>query len=104
MSINNRNPDYRPLRDRKGRGWLWLEANARPRKKTTRSSSKPKPSVQAAVETVRPSTAREWLKHTRNRNWRPDRIVRNAHDMRAGQWSMTGEPIKFAHTGRLLDG
>lgn len=59
----------------------------------------------AAVETVRPSTAREWLTHnTRNRNWRPDRIVQYAHDMRVGNWHMTGEPIKFAYTGRLLDG
>lgn len=66
--------------------WLAVAGDQREtqKSKTTRSS-KPKTSGQAAVETVRSSTAREWLKHnTRNRNWRPDRIVQYAHDMRPG--------------------
>src|SRR5699024_367415 len=40
----------------------------------------------------------------KNRRKRDRRIESYARDMRAGSWVMTGEAIKFAPSGRLLDG
>jgi hypothetical protein len=63
------------------------------------------PEITTTVETVDPDTARIWLEHNEiNRTPRAGRIARYAHDMRAGKWKLTGEPIIFSRTGRLLDG
>lgn len=57
------------------------------------------------VISVTPAMAREWLGHnTNNRNVRPGRVARYASDMRLQQWALTGEPIKRAPSGELLDG
>jgi len=59
----------------------------------------------ARVEQVDPETARLWLKsNTRNRNIRPAKVRQYARDMAAGRWKLTGEAIKFADDGTLLDG
>lgn len=54
---------------------------------------------------VTPELAAEWLNHnTRNREKRPKRIAAYARDMAAGRWRRSGEAIKFAPDGTLLDG
>ena len=54
---------------------------------------------------VTPELAAEWLKHnTRNRLKRPKRIAAYSRDMAAGRWRRSGEAIKFAPDGTLLDG
>lgn len=61
--------------------------------------------IDARVQTVTPKLATQWLdaNHT-NRNVR-DRVVNAyARDMQAGRWRVTGEAIKFAGDGRLIDG
>lgn len=61
--------------------------------------------VQATVETVTPELAEEWLgKNLANRGIRSRVIDGYARDMKNGAWQLTGEPIKFSHNGRLLDG
>ncbi len=63
----------------------------------------PKPS--ATVVTVDPATASRWLDNNQiNRSIRDQRVNQYARDMKAGQWELTGEPVKFAKDGRLLDG
>lgn len=59
----------------------------------------------SAVVMVDPETATEWLGHNdSNRSLRQHRITQYARDMVKGEWHMTGEPIKFAADGTLLDG
>jgi hypothetical protein len=54
---------------------------------------------------VTPETAREWLGfNTRNRSLRPRITAAYAADMKAGDWQVNGDAIKFAADGRLLDG
>ena len=61
--------------------------------------------VTAAVETVTPARAEEWLgKNTSNRNMRFRVVSAYARDMQNGAWQLTGEPVKFSANGRLLDG
>lgn len=51
------------------------------------------------------ATATEWLElNTNNRTPRAARVEQYARDMALGRWRLTGEAIKFATTGRLLDG
>ena len=58
-----------------------------------------------STETVTPAIAREWLTHNiDNRSPREASIESYAQDMLAGRWQLTGESIKFAEDGRLLDG
>lgn len=55
--------------------------------------------------TVTPAMASEWLaKNTKNRSIKRRAVQRLAKDMKAGAWVYTGEAIKFAADGRLLDG
>lgn len=62
-------------------------------------------SVRMEIVTVTPALAEEWLgKNIRNRNLKPHSIEAFARDMVAGNWRMTGEPIKFSSFGTLLDG
>jgi hypothetical protein len=59
----------------------------------------------AVVVMVDPDTAERWLGYNRaNRNVRENLVDSYARDMVAGCWEMTGEPVKFAKDGRLLDG
>lgn len=58
-----------------------------------------------SIETITPELAREYLgANTHNRNVRARRIAMYASDMLEGNWYMTGEPIKFASNGTLIDG
>lgn len=58
-----------------------------------------------AIETITPAIAQAMLDaNTRNRNMRPSTVDRYTREMLAGAWHMTGEPIKFAADGTLLDG
>lgn len=55
--------------------------------------------------TVTPETAARWLDaNTKNRRLRATDVDRYARDMKAGNWLLTGEAIKFAADGTLLDG
>ena len=57
------------------------------------------------IEIITPIKAEEYLaRNTRNRNKKPMKIARYARDMAAGNWRFTGEPLKFAADGTLLDG
>lgn len=57
------------------------------------------------VVLVTPDIAAEWLTHnTHNRNAKPTNIKKFAEDMTNGEWQWTGEPIRFAVDGTLLDG
>lgn len=54
---------------------------------------------------VSPDTAERWLKaNTKNRKLRQADVNRYARDMASGNWMLTGESIKFATDGTLLDG
>lgn len=57
------------------------------------------------IEQVDPETAQLWLGgNALNRNLRRGVVAAYARDMAAGRWLFTGEPIKFAEDGSLLDG
>lgn len=54
---------------------------------------------------VTPAVAGDYLTHnTHNRNVKPTAIARFVADMLAGEWQWTGEPIRFAIDGTLIDG
>lgn len=58
-----------------------------------------------SVVKVDPALAAEWLTHnTNNRPIRPAVLASYVRDMQAGRWQLTGEAIKFATDGTLLDG
>lgn len=61
--------------------------------------------VTSSIVPVDPATATEWLARNHN-NRRIRRLVVDAYarDMIAGRWQLTGEAIKFAEDGTLLDG
>lgn len=64
-----------------------------------------RPHPVATIVDVTPDVAQRWLDaNTHNRNIRPRVVDGYARDMAAGQWVMTGEAIKFASDGTLLDG
>lgn len=68
----------------------------------TTNGSLPSP---GEVVMVSPEIAAEWLTHnTHNRNLKPNAIKRFVADMLAGEWQWTGEPIRFAVDGTLIDG
>lgn len=61
--------------------------------------------MRTEIINVTPELAAEWLQaNTGNRNAKKFTIDQYARDMAAGRWAMTGEAIKFAVGGRLLDG
>lgn len=75
------------------------------RNQKTTNAAPPTPQPSASVELVSPALAKEWLnRNDRNRRIRPSLIARYARDMAAGRWKETGEAIKFAPDGTLLDG
>lgn len=54
---------------------------------------------------VTPAMAEKWLgKNVKNRNLAQRDVNRYAKAMERGEWLITGEAIKFAGTGELLDG
>lgn len=54
---------------------------------------------------ITPAMARAWLGHnTQNRSVKTARVSQYARDMKRGKWLFTGEAIKFAEDGTLLDG
>lgn len=59
----------------------------------------------SSVETVTPELAKFMLAaNTSNRNVRDRVVTTYSRDMQAGRWHFTGEAIKFADDGTLLDG
>lgn len=56
-------------------------------------------------ELVDPETAQKWLEfNEKNRKVRVSTVDMYARDLRAGRWMVTGDPLRFDHTGRLIDG
>lgn len=63
------------------------------------------PGVEVANVMISPEVARQMLGYnTHNRNEKPVFQTRYAADMVAGNWTWTGEPIRFAADGTLIDG
>lgn len=63
--------------------------------------------ISITYETVKvnPATAERWLgKNVRNRHVSSPIVARYAAAMKAGEWLLNGEAIKFAANGDLLDG
>lgn len=59
----------------------------------------------AKLETITPGDAQLFLlKNTGNRPLNDAHVQYLIQQMRSGQYKMTGESIKFAKTGRLIDG
>jgi hypothetical protein len=57
------------------------------------------------VTKVTPELATKWLEQNScNRSARDRIISAYARDMESDRWRLTGEAIKFSHSGRLLDG
>lgn len=57
------------------------------------------------VMSVSPAMAEKWLgKNVRNRHVSQVRVGKYARSMRRGEWMLTGEAIKFAVNGDLIDG
>lgn len=57
------------------------------------------------IETITPELAVTLLERNEaNRNVDQKTVERYARDMKSGRWHMTGEPIQFGLTGRLLNG
>lgn len=57
------------------------------------------------IVAVGPELARKWL--DRNMGNRPvsvATVVRYAEEMSKGRWKMTGDPVRFSTTGKLIDG
>jgi hypothetical protein len=56
-------------------------------------------------ETVTPEQAMMWLQvNDHNRRLQDKQVEAIARDIRAGDWQLTGDSIKFDKSGRLLDG
>jgi hypothetical protein len=59
----------------------------------------------ASIVFVTPEMAARWLDtNTRNRRVRRETVNAYARDMTSGDWQLTGESVKFAPDGTLLDG
>lgn len=59
----------------------------------------------STTEWVDPKIAERWLgKNTLNRKASTAVVRKYAADMAAGRWVLTGSPIQFSKSGRLLDG
>ncbi len=73
---------------------------------TPRSNGRvPEPEPTVEIVNVSPEIAAEWLsQNVKNRGLRPREVAKYASDMSAGDWQWTGETIKFAADGTLLDG
>lgn len=70
---------------------------------TKPTTLRPKP--KASIVSVTPKDAKRWLAaNGKNRPIRPRLVDAYARDMAAGNWQITGEAVKFATDGTLLDG
>jgi len=77
---------------------------AKKTKKTPKTPTGAGASVAKAIW-VTPEMATSWLdKNLNNRTINNHRISRYAKDMAAGNWKVTGDAIRFAKSGKLLDG
>lgn len=62
-------------------------------------------SARMEVIVITPAIALQFLEHNRgNRSLNKKRVANYAREIAAGAWMMNGENIKFARSGRLLDG
>lgn len=65
----------------------------------------PEEGPQTEIVSVTPEIAQKWLaENDVNRNVRNYNVDKYARNMANGQWSMTGEPVKFDRHRKLLDG
>lgn len=70
-----------------------------------RELPKATPALTMETITVTPAMAEKWLGHNlHNRNVRPRVVAAYARAMQRGEWMLTGEAVKFAHNGDLIDG
>lgn len=61
--------------------------------------------VHIEVVTVTPSIAKAWLdKNSKNRKVTEHTVRKYASDMKRGNWRVSGDAIRFARDGTLLDG
>ncbi len=61
--------------------------------------------MKITLESITPAKAQEFLKHnTKNRNLIKTNVTFLANQMKANKWEDTGDTIKFATDGTLLDG
>jgi hypothetical protein len=65
-----------------------------------------KPPRESRVLSIDPKSAEQILRdrNTGNRPRKPNKVEQFASDMAAGRWGVTGDTLKFAPDGRLLDG
>ena len=69
------------------------------------TTQKVHPKQTARFVVVTPAMATEWLgKNHKNRRPRSGKAVRYARDIKAGNWLVTGESIKFDWNDVLIDG
>lgn len=62
-------------------------------------------SIDVSIDMVDSETAEKWLdSNTNNRRLRKSLVNSYARDMRAGNWKLAGDPIRFDGEGTLLDG
>jgi hypothetical protein len=62
--------------------------------------------MKAEVKRVTPDQAKQWLDNGKfpNRKLRKHHLRKLSDAMRAGEWKLNGETIKFDHEGHLIDG
>lgn len=57
------------------------------------------------VVSVTPEIARKWLgRNAGNRPLKMAHVARLASAIRNGKWKLTGDPVRFSDTGKLIDG
>jgi hypothetical protein len=72
--------------------------------KVVRNAAQPTADI-AKLETVTPEIAEKWLgKRAPNRTLSMPIVNRYARDIEAGQWIVTGDPIRFNEEEQLIDG
>lgn len=82
-----------------------MKANKRQYLPPARPISPAEPKLALTIETVTPDTAFEYLATAgKNRRISGPQVNKWAKAMRAGQWRLTGDPIRFDITGALIDG
>lgn len=61
--------------------------------------------IDAQLVRITPSLAEEWLgRNESNRNIRPSKVAQLVRDMKAGNFVLSGDSIRFDHNGNLIDG